>query len=84
MANTAQKKKPIVSHRKLRKLLPESASNAVIANREFLLIPIDDFAEWFEDQILVAVANDRMERDGDKLVPFSEIVARLNGKRAKK
>ena len=56
---------------------PPTADVANIAGRDFIIMPLDDFEEWQEDQLLAAVVGQRLE-SGEKTVPFEEMEARLD------
>jgi hypothetical protein len=60
--------------------LPPSADVAVIAGREYLIAPLDEFAEWCEDQALLPLVKERLENPNRRIVPFSEIEAALDKK----
>ncbi len=64
-----------------RSYLPPSAGVVEIAGREIVFIPLDDFEEWHEDQLLGLLAKERMERHGDQTVSFEEICASLDRKK---
>lgn len=78
MTTITKKAKP---RRKSRPSLPAAADVATIAGRDFVIMPLDEFEEWREDQLLSAVVAQRLE-SGEKIVPFKEIEARLD-RRAK-
>ncbi len=59
------------------RLLPPTADVAKIAGRDFVIMPLSDFEEWQEDQLLAAVVAQRLE-SGEEVVPFEEIEARLD------
>jgi hypothetical protein len=64
--------------------LPPFADVAVIAGREYLIAPLDEFAEWCEDQALLPLVKERLERQERLAVPFAEVEARLDRKKRKK
>lgn len=64
--------------------LPPSAGKATIDGKEYVVIPADEYAEWYEDQALAALAMERLERQSHLAVPFEEVEARLDRKRGKK
>lgn len=60
--------------------LPPDAGTATLAGREYVIIPADEYAEWFEDRILAALVEERMREPHD-IVPFAEIAAGLGKKK---
>lgn len=42
-------------------LLPDSATYGTFADKEYVMIPVEDFGEWYEDIALGAIAEDRIE-----------------------
>ncbi len=71
--------KPRANKNLARRLLPPTADVAKIAGKDFLIMPLRDFEEWQEDQLLAAVVAERLE-SGEKIVPFEEIEDRLDRK----
>ena len=65
------------ARKKHARLLPPNADVAKIAGKDFLIMPLSDFEEWQEDQLLAAVAAQRLE-SGEEILPFEEIEARLD------
>jgi hypothetical protein len=61
--------------------LPSQAGRAVIEGREFILFPSDEFTDWYEDQILAAVAAERLRNERHLARPAEEVFARLDAKR---
>lgn len=57
--------------------LPPTADVAKIAGRDFVIMPLVDFEEWQEDQLLAAVVAERLESD-EKVISFEEVEARLD------
>ncbi|MCC8108167.1 MAG: hypothetical protein LIQ30_03790 [Planctomycetes bacterium] len=70
--------------KKPRMPLPTSADKAIIAGTEYVIIPSAEFEEWYVDQILAAVANDRLKTERAKAAPWNEVVTRLKKKNAAK
>lgn len=78
---TAAKKRPAKKpHRIREELLPESAKYATIDNIEYVMIPVADFGEWYEDVEGGAVV--QYARDNPApLVPAAQVkekIARRN------
>jgi hypothetical protein len=57
--------------------LPVSAEKATIGGTEYVIIPSADFEDWYIDQMLAAVASERLKTERHKAVPWDEVVARL-------
>ena len=60
--------------------MPPSADVATIAGREFLIIPLDEYDDWYDDHLLGLLMTERMTDPNQKIVPFSEIEKRLDKK----
>lgn len=65
-------------------LLPDSAVYGTFAGREYVMIPVDDFGEWYEDITLGAVAQDRMDNDTEPPIPLEAILAEMNSPNKRK
>ncbi len=61
------------------RLLPPTADVAKIAGKDFVIMPLSDFEEWQEDQLLAAVVAERL-KNKEAIVPFEEIEKRLDRK----
>lgn len=56
--------------------LPDSARYATIDEREYVMIPVEDFAEWHEDLEDRAVA-EYVRDDPAPGIPFDEMMRRV-------
>ncbi len=79
---TATKKVKRTRDQKPKLPLPASADKAVIAGTEYIIIPSAEFEDWYTDQIIAAVAADRLENERDQAAPWDEVVARLQNARS--
>ncbi len=70
--------RPRIRKKRVR-LLPPTADIAKIAGKDFVIMPLSDFEEWQEDQLLAAVVAQRLE-SREAIVLFDEIEARLDRK----
>ncbi len=65
--------------------LPVSAEKATIGGTEYVIIPSVDFEDWYIDQMLAAVASDRLKTERHEAAPWDEVVGRLRkGKAGRK
>ncbi len=64
--------------------LPPAADVAKISGTEYLVMPLEQYYEWYEDHALAAIAADRLKRQEHLAVPFAEILKSQDRKRAKK
>ncbi len=71
------------SRRSRKRFLPSSADVAKIAGREFVIVPLDDFEEWFDDMLLQAVADERLQNKPLETIPMEKVFARQDAKRRK-
>ncbi len=53
-------------------LLPETAKYLTLDDTEYVMIPVSDFGEWYEDAVDSAIAEDSKEESGD-LVTGDEV-----------
>ncbi len=56
--------------------LPDSAKYATIDDRDYVMIPVDDFAEWHEDLADRAIA-EYVRDDPAPGIPFEEMMQRV-------
>ena len=70
------KKKGVKKNRIRPELLPDSAKYATIDEREYIMIPVSDFGEWYNDVLDGAIADERRAAGADT-EPFDQVVARL-------
>ena len=80
MTTTARKTK-LAKKSKPTLPLPASADKAVIAGTEYVIIPSVEFEDWYLDQMLAAVAADRLKTERNQAAPWNEGVARLRRKK---
>lgn len=76
---TPIRSKPTGSTKPLRirsELLPESATYGRFADREYVMIPVEDFADWYEDTVDAAVT-DYIEELAEPGIPEEEMKTRL-------
>lgn len=71
--NLPKAKKPL---RIREELLPASAVYGTFAGREYVMIPVEDFGDWYEDTVDMAVAEDRGDDPGPG-VPAEQVFAHL-------
>lgn len=57
--------------------LPASAEKAVIGGTEYLIIPSAEFEDWYIDQMLAAIASERLKAERKQALPWGEVVGRL-------
>ena len=74
-------KKSVRRNRDSKPALPNEAGRAVIDGKEFILFPSEDFEAWFEDQILVAMANERLKNERRLAIPMEDVFAQQNARR---
>jgi hypothetical protein len=65
-------------------LLPDTAVYGTFADREYIMIPVEDFGEWYEDATLGAIAQDRLENDSEEPIPFEAIAAKYDKRKMRK
>jgi hypothetical protein len=75
--------KPRSRKRGQKNFLPPSADVANVAGRDFVIMPLDDFEEWFDDMLLMAVADERLQSKPLVTVPMEDVFARQAVKRRK-
>lgn len=76
---TATKKRP-ATKKPLRirpELLPESAKYGSFDGREYIMIPVEEFGDWYEDIQDGAIIQDRRENNNEQLVSLDEFLAEL-------
>ncbi|MCC8166417.1 MAG: hypothetical protein LIQ31_09750 [Planctomycetes bacterium] len=78
---TATKKVKAGKVKKSRLPLPESADKAIIAGTEYVIIPSAEFEDWYLDQMLAAVAADRLKAERKQAAPWADVVKRLKSKK---
>lgn len=61
--------------------LPPSADVVEISGRDYVIAPLDEYSEWYEDQLFASLVEERLRQPNPKIVPFSEIEAALDKKR---
>ncbi len=77
---TAGKKSPRKPLRIRPELLPKSAIYGTFAEQEYVMIPVEDFGDWYEEIVDNAAA--KTVRDCDcPTVPFEEVAAELRADR---
>ena len=76
MTTTTKKAKVKPSKRKLPPTPPDS-SIITIAGREFLVTELDAYDDWVQDQLLDAVAADRIEQGRNSVISFEDAKKRL-------
>lgn len=86
--NTAKssKPKPKKPLRIREELLPDSATYGTFAGREYVMIPVEDFGDWYEDLADNIAADCAMEEPGES-IPMEEVLAqsaKLNRQRRAK
>lgn len=64
--------------------LPASTEKATIGGTEYLIIPYAEFEDWYTDQMLAAIASERLKAGRKQAVPWEEVVSRLQKKDATK
>ncbi len=64
--------------------LPESAIYGTFAEREYVMIPVEDFGDWYEDIEANVVAEERRQFDDGPVVPVEDILAEIQAKKAGK
>lgn len=65
-------------------LLPDTATYGTFAGKEYIMIPVEDFGEWYEDATLGAIAQDRLENDDGPALPLEASVDEIEGGRKRK
>ncbi len=61
-------------------VLPETATYGTFAGKEYVMIPVEDFGEWYDDVTLGAIAQDRLEMDDEPPIPIENITDLLDRK----
>lgn len=75
---TTTAKKTRVDRRKKHPLaLPASTEKATIGGTQYLIIPSAEFEDWYTDQMLAAIASDRLRAERKQAAPWAEVVGRL-------
>ena len=64
--------------------LPESAVYGAFAGREYVMIPVEDFGDWYEDIEANAIAEERRRFDDGPAVPVEDILAGIRSAKATK
>ena len=64
--------------------LPESAAFTVCGGRDFVLLPVDDLAEWLEDQLDYAESAAALKAERHKAIPLEQAIANLAGRVTRK
>lgn len=54
-------------------LLPGTATYGTFSGKEYLMIPVEEFGDWYEDITLGAIAQDRLDNAEEPPLPFSEL-----------
>lgn len=80
MTTTTKKR---VARRKAPPFLPPTADVATIAGRDFVIVPLDDFDEWYEDHLLAVLANERAKDNSRPSRSAEEVFSRQDAKRRK-
>ncbi len=81
----AAKKRSIRKPLRIREELPpESAKYAAIDRIEYVMIPVADFGNWYEDIEANIIAEERRQFDDGPAIPIEDILAEIRGKKAKK
>lgn len=62
-------------------LLPDSAKYITLDDREYVMIPVDEFGEWYEDIVDGAVSQDRLLNDTGNSVTLEELEEELRRER---
>lgn len=57
-------------------LLPESAKYATFDDREYVMIPVADFGDWYEDALDGAVI-EHIESLGEPTIPAEKVLSSL-------
>ncbi len=81
---TPQRKASRKSLRIRPELLPESAMYGTFADREYIMIPVADFGDWYEDIEANIIAEERRQFDDGPCIPIEDIMAEIRRKKAKK
>ncbi len=78
MTTTAAPRKKTVEKplRIRRELLPDSAKYGTFDGREYIMIPVEDFGDWYEDSLDSAVV-DHVESLGEDGIPAEQVLANL-------
>ena len=71
------------SRKSCKSFLPSSADVANVAGRDFVIMPLDDFEEWFDDMLLMAMADERLQSKPLETVPMEKVFARQDARRRK-
>lgn len=84
MTTTVKKRKPVAGKPKKMKSslpLPPSSTMVEIGGKEYVITAKADFEDWYEDQILAAIAAVRLKAERDKAMPLDEVIRHLDGGR---
>lgn len=84
---TIMTKKTVKKHTRTntkRPPLPPMADVASIEGTEYLVMRLDQYYDWHEEQALTAIAAERLQRQEKDAVPFGEILESQDRKRAKR
>lgn len=74
---TATTRKKAVGKKRIRpELLPDTARYLTIDDQDYVMIPVADFGEWYEDTVDSAIAEDRRQDDASA-IPLEEARKRL-------
>ncbi len=76
-----------IKRKKLRireELLPDSAVYATIAEKEYVMIPVEEFGDWYEDIEDRILVKERKRFDEGPAVPLAEIQERIRREKARK
>lgn len=65
-------------------LLPETATYGTFADKEYVMIPVEDFGEWFEDITLGSVADDRIVSATEPPISLDKYLTKENGGEGKR
>lgn len=82
---TTTKKKGATKARSRKKpehSLPPSAEVVNLSGRDYLIVPMDEFQEWDEDRMLIALMAERLASD-EELIPLEEVERRLDAKKVR-
>jgi hypothetical protein len=86
MTTTAKKAPKTRSRSRARDAyLPPSADIVEISGREYIIAPLDEYAEWEEDRELMAIVEERLANGGSWLTAeeFKKGLAERNARRKK-
>ncbi len=73
----ASREKAVVKPLRIRpELLPDSVKYGTFDGREYVMIPVEDFGDWYEDALDGAVV-DHVESLGEEGIPAEKALAEL-------